>query len=384
MKSMYPIFGLGLMQALKSIRSGSFSRKNVFTEDRLVTGSTFLSDELKSANDGLKNGDINGVEICGDSFKLLHLLENKSINTVITSPPYYQKRKYSESSSEFGLEGDRSSYVDGMVKMFTDLKPKLKDDGVIVVNIDASARRKTETVRGIPEEFVYKMEQAGFYKKFNLIWEKSNFGNWSSVSTPGKNFEYIYGFVKKESKPPINFNQLLIPTKSGDGWKVSADTFSENTVQHGKWKASDTERFMIRFPEQMSVAMHLNQTGFKHPAPINQRVAWRLIQYFSSPGDVILDPFSGAGTINIVAKMLGRKAIGFELNLVHSMVAVVGEDFGSGNSIDKIHQGFKIAGKPRHKNYPGAQGILDGAKHPKPVSSYDPNKTIWINASTFK
>lgn len=50
-----------------------------------------------------------------------------------------------------------------------------------------------------------------------------------------------------------------------------------------------------------------------HPCPIPMEVAKRIILTTSQPGDIIIDPFCGSGTICVVAKALGRKFIGIEL-----------------------------------------------------------------------
>jgi DNA modification methylase len=52
----------------------------------------------------------------------------------------------------------------------------------------------------------------------------------------------------------------------------------------------------------------------EHGAVFPEELAERIIENFSKPGDVILDPFLGSGTTGVVAKKLHRKFIGVEID----------------------------------------------------------------------
>ena len=51
-----------------------------------------------------------------------------------------------------------------------------------------------------------------------------------------------------------------------------------------------------------------------HPCPIPMKLAERLILVSSKPGDLVVDPFVGQGTICVAAKKLGRRYLGIEIS----------------------------------------------------------------------
>lgn len=59
-----------------------------------------------------------------------------------------------------------------------------------------------------------------------------------------------------------------------------------------------------------------------HPCPKPLSLICELINQFTDPGDLILDPFAGSGTTLLAAKQLGRRAIGFELKHEYCEIAV--------------------------------------------------------------
>jgi DNA modification methylase len=61
---------------------------------------------------------------------------------------------------------------------------------------------------------------------------------------------------------------------------------------------------------------------FKHDAMFPEELAERIIKLFSFKDDIILDPFNGAGTTTYVAKKLGRKYIGIDINDTHCQRAI--------------------------------------------------------------
>ena len=63
-----------------------------------------------------------------------------------------------------------------------------------------------------------------------------------------------------------------------------------------------------------SIAPERNMKKYNHPAMFPEELVKRALQLFSFKGDIILDPFNGAGTTTYVAKQLGRKYIGIDIS----------------------------------------------------------------------
>ena len=70
-----------------------------------------------------------------DALSASKCLENCSINCIITSPPYFNCRNYHNNEKQIGLEDSPEKYIENLCDIFDSLKPKLKDDGILFVNI---------------------------------------------------------------------------------------------------------------------------------------------------------------------------------------------------------------------------------------------------------
>jgi DNA modification methylase len=384
MKSQIGTIASVLMVALaRNWKNGSGNKKRIFAPENSPL--PLLEDELRKANQGLIDGTLEGVEIAGNSFDLYKLLDNKSVQTIITSPPYFSMRNYSVSDDEVGSQGDPELYVDKMVNLFIGLKDKLKDNGTLVVNIDAGGSRDYNKLTVLNEFFATKMVKSGHYLlDQKLIVNKPDVNQWwNSDSRPNPTSEMIYVFTKntpENANKGTNFkkyNQLLVDTNDKTGKKRISHVIGSGFARVKKWNSRQgfDDMWVRRFPEFASDLFYLKKNNFQHPAPMNKSLAWKLIQLYSDPGDVVLDPFSGAGNTSKTAKICGRIGIGFELNLMFSRTAVIGEYFTK-SMFENLSKQFVIADT---KNHPRSNKHYIKIPVYDP-SKYDPKKTMWINA----
>ena len=89
--------------------------------------------------------------ICGDSLELIRQIPDKSINLIITSPPYFKQRDYGGFNKEIGNEKTVEEYVDNLLKLFHECVRVIKNDGSIVFNIGdkyEKSKRKVEELQG--------------------------------------------------------------------------------------------------------------------------------------------------------------------------------------------------------------------------------------------
>ena len=73
----------------------------------------------------------------GDCLDSLKKLEDQSINTCITSPPYFALRDYGV-EGQLGLEETPKEFIDNLVNVFKEVKRVLRDDGTVWLNIGDS------------------------------------------------------------------------------------------------------------------------------------------------------------------------------------------------------------------------------------------------------
>lgn len=205
--------------------------------------------------------------INSDVYAGLISLEEKSIDIVITSPPYWNQRDYGF-EGQIGTEKNPIEYIFKLTKIFNVLKNKLKPNGVFFLNIgDKYLSKYGKTPLGfIPYKLAYEMINNGWFLNDIIIWYKPNHMPSSVKNRFVNSYEPI--FVFSPTKDNI-FNNLIKSNKNYTNiLKVS---LQPTPYEH-----------IAVFPEQL-VKELLNLLALDTP--------------FS-----ILDPFAGSGTTLKVVK----------------------------------------------------------------------------------
>lgn len=161
----------------------------------------------------------------GDVREIARTLEPNSIQTIITSPPYFGLRKYSqdavESQNEIGREQTISEYIDELVSVFEDLKTALKNDGTVWVNLGDSYIKGN--LQGAPWRFALAMQENDWILRSDIIWHKPNAMPSSVKNRPTTDHEYIFLFTLD----PKNYFY------NADAIREEHVTFSENSKMRG-------------------------------------------------------------------------------------------------------------------------------------------------------
>ena len=249
--------------------------------------------------------------ICGDVREELRKLRDNSVQCVVTSPPYWGVRDYGV-AGQIGAEPVLQDYVDTLVGVFREVRRILRSDGTLWLNIantyssggrtwrDDDAKNKGRgmsyrppTPEGLkPKDLIgvawmvaMGLQLDGWYLRNDIIWHKPNCQPESVKDRLTASHEYLFMFSKEER---YWFDQEAIrePRKDGAGFKNRRSVWSINTEAYA-------EAHFAVFP-----------TELVRPC----------ILAGSRSGDVVLDPFFGAGTVGLVATELGRRCIGIELN----------------------------------------------------------------------
>ena len=109
----------------------------------------------------------------GDCTESLKTLEDGSINTCITSPPYWGLRNYNDESKQLGMEDTPEEFVENLVNVFKEVKRVLRDDGTAWLNLGDSYG-KNKQLTGIPWRVAFALQQDGWYLRQDIIWHKHN------------------------------------------------------------------------------------------------------------------------------------------------------------------------------------------------------------------
>jgi len=221
-------------------------------------------------------------------------IPDNSIDLVFTSPPYNFGLDYAQNQDDHYWE----DYFLKLFKIFKECIRVTKYGGRIVINVqplfsDYIPSHHLISNFFIKEKLIWKGE---------ILWEKNNYnckytawGSWKSPSNPYLKYtwEFIEIFCKGELKK----------TGSNEHMDISADEFKKWVV--AKW----------------SIAPERNMKDYGHPAMFPEELVERVFKLFSYKGDIVLDPFNGAGTTTVVAKRLNRKYIGIDISDEYCKVA---------------------------------------------------------------
>jgi site-specific DNA-methyltransferase (adenine-specific) len=243
---------------------------------------------------------------CGD----LYHLEDESIQTVITSPPYFQMRNYGTGKNQLGLEKDVLDFINNLCDLFEDTKRVLKNEGSLFVNINDCV--VNGQYQSVPELFLIEMRRRGWRYVDQYLWLKSNV-QFTHGKRSVRNYEPIFHFVKSAeyffndtwlSEFVDENNSMSMGTKMKYPKLVSGLNFRDNIL-----KSASSNTLELR-KKCMSEGKFL----MEHSATFPLSLPLIFVLSTSKPGDTILDLFNGTASTGEISVLTNRKYVGYELN----------------------------------------------------------------------
>lgn len=238
----------------------------------------------------------------GDCLKALARLDDQSVQTVITSPPYAEQRKHHYQGVP------EQEYPTWMVAVFEAIRPKLTVNGSILVNI------RSHVKAGAVSDYVLQtrlaLRKAGWLESEELIWLKPDAAPHGSKLRPRRTWENVLWF--SQCKQPFSNLNAMGRWSKGKGFERT----KKGNVHYKDLYAGENKRRpgLSRVADVIEVRLQEYSKGVEHSAPFPPALAEHLIQTFTNPGDTVLDPFAGSGTTLLVARALGRPSVGIELD----------------------------------------------------------------------
>lgn len=236
----------------------------------------------------------------GDARGLVNTLPNSSVDVTITSPPYFDLKDYG-SDNQIGFGQDYETYLSDLEQVFAGIYSATKDEGSLWIVIDSF--RKNQEVYPLPFDLASKLKNVGWVLRDVIIWKKQKTLPWAHKGSTRKIFEYIMVF----SKTTKQFRYFPDRHRETTGLKKWWVKYPERYNPKGK---SLEEIWSFDIPTQGS----WGNKYIQHFCPLPADLVTRIIELTTNVGDVVLDPFSGSGTVPTEACLLERKYIGFELN----------------------------------------------------------------------
>lgn len=245
----------------------------------------------------------------GDSKEIIKTIPNNSVDLIFTSPPYADQRK----STYGGIHPDK--YVEWFLPLSVELLRVLKPTGTFVLNIKekvTAGERSTYVM-----ELILSMRKHGWLWTEEFIWHKKN-------SYPGKwpnrfrdSWERLLQF-NKDKKFTMYQDEVMVPM--GDWAKTRLRKLSDTDKRRdnsrvGSGFGKNISNWINRDKAYPSNVPHLATecSNKKHSAAFPEELPQWFIKLFTKQGDVVLDPFMGSGTTNIVAQRMKRNSIGIEI-----------------------------------------------------------------------
>jgi DNA modification methylase len=311
-----------------------------------------------------------------DAREGLALLEPGTVQTIVTSPPYFLLRDYG-TEGQIGLEASLDEYVAALVDVFRIARDALADDGTLWLNIGdtysaaprgprhgktskLSTPERQERVspvvnkRGrapgvkpkdlflVPLELARALRDDGWWLRQTVIWDKTNTIPESAKDRPTTSHEYVF-LLAKARRYYYDADAIAEPA-TWEQWGAQTNrkqVVGKANIARNPWPgigkktatgrldlangtpADETERMAARETRNARSVWRGNCAQFAgdHAAVMPDWLAARCILAASRPGDTVLDPFAGAGTTALAARRHGRRSIGFELSEASCAIA---------------------------------------------------------------
>jgi len=253
----------------------------------------------------------------GDALHTLQQLPSESVQCVVTSPPYWGLRDYNI-QGQIGLEPTLSQFLNHLIAVFNEVKRVLKKDGTLWLNIgdgytsgnrgyrakdkknparamsqrpDTPEGLKPKDLVGIPWKLAFSLQGDGWYLRSDIVWSKPNAMPESVKDRPTKSHEYMFLLSKSER---YYYNYTAVKEVGTNGklrnrrsvWDVNTQAFAG--------------AHFATFPPQLIEPCVLAST---------------------KPGDYVLDPFFGSGTVGEVSLLHQRRYVGIELQPEYVSIA---------------------------------------------------------------
>ena len=311
-----------------------------------------------------------------DALTALRTLPDASAQTCVTSPPYYALRDYA-TDGQIGLEDSPEKYVARLVEIFREARRVLRDDGTLWVVIGDSfagsrgGRRDTERVCELPNGSTYKFSRPvstydimrnsgdlqpknligipwmlafalradGWYLRQDIIWHKKNPLPESVRDRCTKAHEYIFllsksrhyyydadaisepcakSTIKRIGRSPCRPDSRK---RNADLPRYGGNKYTAAPAAFYRTKSGNTYNYKPRRNKRSVWPVSTQAYRHAHFATFPPELIRPCILAGSRQGDVVLDPFFGAGTVGVVAVEQGRNYIGIDINAEYCELA---------------------------------------------------------------
>jgi DNA modification methylase len=221
------------------------------------------------------------------------------VNLFITSPPYWNLKKYGESDAGEVGHGEYEEYLEDMNKVWTACYGCAAEHAVLIINVNSRRHAK----RFYPIAFDIAARIKGWRLWDHAIWYIPN-----ALPQPNHYMERLLDnkyesclVFTKDGSTEFKFHKPRVPQKY-----LVADPRARKKNERGRCLGN-----ILRIPAYRPP--NVKQMSY-HVAAYPEELVAFFMECYTDPGDTVLDPFLGSGTTLKVARVMGRKGVGYELH----------------------------------------------------------------------
>jgi len=248
--------------------------------------------------------------VIGDCISNMNEMTPKSVNTIVTSPPYNLDKKYGKYDDNRTFE-EWEMLIDQTAKAAKNI---LKDNGSFFLNVSPIPDKKTKEIIPLDALAYFIFKRNGYALRNSIVWHFNNMQN--CTNRLSGRWESILWFVKDINNYQFNLDDIRIPyiTKNdkrleGGTGRNPTDTWNFDLPESDFW-------YFDRVNNMTKNKLGLTEHPCIYPTPMIERI----IKMTTQKGDVVLDPFLGSGTTLVAVRKQDRVGIGFELDERYSEI----------------------------------------------------------------
>ncbi len=299
----------------------------------------------------------------GDVRQQLDLVPDDSVDTVITSPPYFALRNYGQ-TGQLGQEATVEEWVANLADVLDDLTRVLKPSGTVWLNVADRYSRATrmgavnKSLVGGPERLMLELMSRGWIVRNRVVWAKPNPLPDSVKDRLATSHEVLFLLSRsptyffdldairiphvtrprptRQQRAPEQLRSARIGRSHHPNGKNPGDVWTIATSRYNGAHFATFPEELVRRPVLATVPERICRTCGQPwltrtigavavdgliPNPKRRLSQGCGCQSSWRPG-LVLDPFMGAGTVGVVAQANKRDWLGIELNPIYKQLAL--------------------------------------------------------------